>query len=343
MERPTRRSPYVTVVRISLRLLLAGLALLLALEITSRLSLFGLAGLDLRRVPISRGLSPPGLWSLTSVDGRFVPNLDVFQNLVRLRTNSEGFRDKEYALAKGPNTFRVAVMGSSFTMPAGVEIEDSFHSLLEERYSAEYAPTTFEFINFATMIMSPTGVLARLRRDALLYNPDLILVGVTQPVVPFYLLEGTGESEAAQWPPPSLVRAGAVEETIQLRSYFRIQLRRRLAPPRREPGRLRPPPTGPNPNDVVKLFGDVSRSTGIPIVMARLEYDANEMTSVERLLATRIVGERMYYVNTRQAFRDTRPRDFWVHALDPHPDARAHALFADVIDKFLRSRNLLGR
>ena len=44
----------------------------------------------------------------------------------------QGLRDQEYDLQKTKNTFRVVVVGDSYTMPAGVSIEDAYHTLLEE-------------------------------------------------------------------------------------------------------------------------------------------------------------------------------------------------------------------
>jgi hypothetical protein len=50
----------------------------------------------------------------------------------------------------------------------------------------------------------------------------------------------------------------------------------------------------------------------------------------------------MYYIDTRDGFRGTTPSDFWIHRLDRHPNARAHAIFADVIEEFLVRNDLIG-
>lgn len=328
------------------------LILILSLEITARLYLFGWAGLDLRRVPITRGLTPPGLWEDRSESGtlRFVPNLDVFANLVRLQTNSRGLRDREYTLDKPEGAFRVAVMGSSFTLPSGVEIERAFHSLLEERLTAQRSPTTFEFINFATIVMGPGEVLDRLRRSALRYDPDLIIVSATRAVIPYYLLEWRGSPAGLdrkyRWPPPEMVNFRSPSQGTGFRSYFLDQWKSRSASMRNDPPRLpvrmKPPPTRSRPNDVVTKFGGISRKTGIPIVIARLEYDQRVRTPVESRFAARVIDEGMYYVNTLEAFQGTTPREFWVHRLDRHPNARAHAIFADVLEEFLKRNQLLG-
>ena len=100
--------------------------------------------------------------------------------LAPFRTNSSGLRDTEYAFTKPDNTLRVVVVGSSFALPAGVAIEDAFHSLLEEQFSRDLAPLRCEFINFAVGMHHAEQVLAMLELRALDYEPDLVLVTATK-------------------------------------------------------------------------------------------------------------------------------------------------------------------
>ena len=107
--------------------LVAFAALLFALfEASARVVIFGPAGLDPRKVGIFQDRAPSSLITYET-DRRMLfeyqPNLDVFFKLVRFRTNSAGMRDQEYSLAKPAHTFRVAVVGSSFTLPAGARVE----------------------------------------------------------------------------------------------------------------------------------------------------------------------------------------------------------------------------
>ncbi len=354
LKPPNRSSQLVAIRRLAVVLCLGALTLMCALEITARIYYFGWAGLDPRRVPIMRGLEPPGLWGDRSKSRRYryLPNLDVFANLVHLRTNSRGLRDKEYPFAKPENTFRVAVMGSSYTIPSGVEIENAYHSVLEERLTLEHAPVTYEFINFASSVMGPRQVLSELIRRVLRNEPDLIIVSATQAVIPYYLLEWQGSPASLdriyRWPPERMMNIQLPTKMPGFRSYFLILLNSRsvaLENVRKpSPPQMEAPPTGSSPNDVVRKIGAVSRATGIPIVVLRLEYDKDIWTTpVEDRFAARVLDEGMYYVNTLEAFDGMRPMDFWVHRLDRHPNSRAHAIFADVLDEFLERNDLLGR
>jgi hypothetical protein len=96
------------------------------------------------------------------------------------------------------------------------------------------------------------------------------------------------------------------------------------------------------PQQVVAKLGEISRELHLPVVVVRLEYDPGPPTALEHRLEARVLREGMLYLDTRSAFRGERPQDFWIHELGPHPNRRAHALFADVLEEFLRSRGLFS-
>jgi hypothetical protein len=234
---------------------------------------------------------------------------------------------------KPPGTFRVAVLGSSFTLPVGVEIEDAFHSLLEERCSRERAPERCEFLNFAVGMHGPSQFLAMLRQRALAFAPDLVLVDVTAMAAPRMLadIRDTPSRDALRLVAPDGPRSFLVKL---------IQSRLGLGRPGFTARPLAFPPPVPEAQQVVAKLGEISRERGLPIVVVRLEYDPRSPTALERTLEARVREEGMLYLDTRTAFRGRPPQEFWIHELDPHPNPRAHALFADVIEKFLRSRSL---
>jgi len=322
-----------------LRLGLLAISLGVILEMTARVVIFGPKGLDPRRVGIFQDLAPSELVTFDTerdILFQYKPNQDRFFKMVHFRTNSRGLRDKEYSLVKPPNTYRVAVMGSSFTLPAGVEIEDAFHSLLEKRLSTEFAPTSYEFINFAVGLHGPNQIVAMLLHRALEYAPDLITVSATAMAVPGFFQDWDA------LPPPNMLR---LVDPQGPRSYF-IRLVKSRLKIERLPFGLDPPafpPLKPKGQDVISKLGEISRETGIPIVVVRIELDSKEPSPVERALERRVLAEGMFYLDTRSAFRGMNPSDFWIYELDPHPNRYAHAIFADSIENFLRAHDLLGR
>jgi hypothetical protein len=57
--------------------------------------------------------------------------------------NSSGFREREFDAAKAPGTYRIAVVGDSFTFGNGVRQDDRYSDLLQARL-----PSHFEVLNF---------------------------------------------------------------------------------------------------------------------------------------------------------------------------------------------------
>jgi hypothetical protein len=309
--------------------------LFVLLELSARVVIFGPSGLDPRKVGVFQDRTPSSLVTFETdprVLFEYRPNLDVFFKLVRFRTNSVGMRDQEYALAKPPNTFRVAVVGSSFTVPIGTEIEDAYHSLLEERFKRDFAPTTYEFLNFAIFLHAPSQVLATLHHKALRYDPDLILFAVTSMAAP-RLLE--------KWdrvPPPKKLQV----IPVGLRSYFVKLVRSRLGLGRAV-GFKTPefPKALAGEEDVISELARVGRELDVPVVVVRVELDNPEATPLEDAVEEKVWAEGMFYVDTRSPFRGIHPRDKWIYELDPHPNAAAHAIIAEVVAKAFEDYDLL--
>ncbi len=57
----------------------------------------------------------------------------------RYTTNSQGMRDREYALEKPAGVYRIALLGSSIDMGWGVATPDTYENLLEDWLNAEAA------------------------------------------------------------------------------------------------------------------------------------------------------------------------------------------------------------
>jgi hypothetical protein len=94
---------------------------------------------------------------------------------------------------------------------------------------------------------------------------------------------------------------------------------------------------------ILERLARIGAATGIPIVIVRLEYDASPKSSLDLEVEQSAATLGLHYLDTRDAFRGTRARDFWIYELDPHPDATAHGIFADAIASFLRTEGLLPK
>jgi len=77
------------------------------------------------------------------------PNGHAFLMGVDVKINSEGLRDYEYPLEKGPNTYRIMMLGDSTTFGWGVRLEDTAAKILERRLNESGTATgkRFEVLN----------------------------------------------------------------------------------------------------------------------------------------------------------------------------------------------------
>ncbi|NND72802.1 MAG: hypothetical protein HKN43_14590 [Rhodothermales bacterium] len=80
-----------------------------------------------------------------------VPSLDDrFKNEV-FKTNSFGMRDVEYTLSKPDSVFRIAFLGASYEMGAGVAQSETYDAVVEARFNSEVlsGSNRLEILNFA--------------------------------------------------------------------------------------------------------------------------------------------------------------------------------------------------
>ncbi|MDP6761660.1 MAG: GDSL-type esterase/lipase family protein [Planctomycetota bacterium] len=109
------------------------------------------------------------------------PSVEVEYKGCTLVTNRWGFRDREYEKEKPPGVFRIGFLGSSHTAGIGVENEETYENVLEDRLNAEQAREglRFEVLNFAISGYGPLCRLATLETRALEFDLDLVVnVGI---------------------------------------------------------------------------------------------------------------------------------------------------------------------
>jgi hypothetical protein len=85
--------------------------------------------------------------------------------------NQSGFRERDFPLEKPPNTYRVAVIGDSFTFGNGLPPEQRYTDLMNA-----WLPDRFEVLNFAIPGNNTPQHLQTLRSRVLPAKPDFVLL-----------------------------------------------------------------------------------------------------------------------------------------------------------------------
>lgn len=125
----------------------------------------------------------PEARGLPDIEGIFAlarPNQRARYRGALYETNSRGVRGPEMTIAKPPGTFRIAVIGDSFTMGSGVRLEEAYPALLQDALNGTGAVHRYEVLNFGLSGLSLAGAIdQRLLPIALDYAPDLLVYGFT--------------------------------------------------------------------------------------------------------------------------------------------------------------------
>jgi hypothetical protein len=98
-----------------------------------------------------------------------------------IRVNRDGFRDKDHALGKPPDTVRIAVIGDSYPEALSVSEEEAFWSVMEKRLQDcdAFAGKRVEVLNFGVSGYGTAQELLTLREKVWNYSPDVVMLAMT--------------------------------------------------------------------------------------------------------------------------------------------------------------------
>ena len=311
------------------------LVVFLLVEQSIRFWMYGADSFSYRKMDSIGSLRNAGFLQASSDPGilyELKPDLDSYYKLADFRTNSRGLRDREYPLEKPPATFRVAVIGGSYTMPSGVALEDAYHSILEDRLNRESPGRSHEFINFGVGGYATKNKLATLRRKVLEYRPDLILfvldgtkladeTGTKRRFVPKERETNFFQSFAWQL----FLKSPLVASLSNDRESYLEKQRKSLA---KLDGEL-------------QELAEISRAHSTPICVVELDHDPSSARLAEAV-GDLVRKNGLHFANTVPAFAGVRFRDSSVDPLDPHPNPAAHRIFAQALYDDLKRQALLG-
>jgi hypothetical protein len=105
---------------------------------------------------------------------------DRSENETLIHINSLGMRDHEREVAKPVGTFRIAVLGDSYTEAKQVEIDERFSSVVERRLAdcPERGDRAIEVLNFGVAGYGTTQELLMFESRASRFEPDLVVLAM---------------------------------------------------------------------------------------------------------------------------------------------------------------------
>ncbi|MDQ7782809.1 MAG: SGNH/GDSL hydrolase family protein [Desulfomonilaceae bacterium] len=91
-------------------------------------------------------------------------------------TNSKGIRGGEYSYEKGPNEYRILILGDSFAEGYTVDFENLFSEVLKSTLNSGSHGTYYEVINAGTVGYGTDQELLFYQSEGYKYDPDLVIV-----------------------------------------------------------------------------------------------------------------------------------------------------------------------
>jgi lysophospholipase L1-like esterase len=128
------------------------------------------------------GFSYPNFWKPDPVTGTaLAPGMEGWQRdegRAYIKVNSQGLRDREHAVSKPSDTYRIAVLGDSYVEAMQVELDQAFWALLPKKLEAcgFAGGRKVETVNFGVSGYGTGHELLTLRTRVWQYSPDMVLL-----------------------------------------------------------------------------------------------------------------------------------------------------------------------
>jgi lysophospholipase L1-like esterase len=267
-----------------------------------------------------------------------VPSRSAHLMGVDVTLNSLGHRSHELSKPKTPGTRRILVVGASMTMGWGVSADRMFTSVLEERLNRTkpFGPdVAFEIANAGVGNYNTYFELKLFQRQYPVVKPDLVVVQ--------YVIND------AQ--PRSMGRNNWLLQHSLLADYFfdRFQHLRFAGGTNKDLFTFYSDLYGDNSDAWKQSLGclaairDIVQKDGVPLVImiAPDIHDLSPDTPFRGLYAKMESAFQKLDIPTINSFDEfqkhfgTDVPKLWIQSDDPHPNARGHALMADILYDYL--------
>jgi hypothetical protein len=321
------------VLRSFLKLLIFIFAIIVALEACLRFVYFGMdafspAKMNSYSLIINSNHTKPA--ANTDIYYELKPDLETLLRGKRLTTNSRGLADKEYSLNKPDHTFRIAVVGSSWTMATGVEAESTYHALLENMLQSQ-PRENIEIINFGVEHYGLGEMIATTKHKALTYDPDMIIFAITA-TTPSILWEDDHPPFKRTDTTPPFWQSYLLQSVMGLfgKETYKKYRRPQAATERGAYSRQ----TQRSIDELAKL----TQGKDIAVVILWLTYREAHLSEVIMRISGELAGNYGFTfmsINLEAEARIHNVKDKVITAKDTHPNETGHKLIADRIYKEL--------
>jgi len=317
--------------------------------------------LDLRGVHSNRSrdwdhalLSPkerlPGVWMQFRPNTSFRLDYDSNprgyfdrDNGLSYRINRHGFRGPDFERRKAAETFRIAVLGDSFTFGEGVKWEDTFVKRLE-RLLAAGAGSEVEVLNFGVSGWTSKSEVRFLEQAGLDFEPDLVLVVYVLNDTKYLPRLEVWEGFRAAYEPEGVLRHSYFASWVYARVARHVHGQRYVEAlvegALEQRGRWEKMLSELQAGKRIAAEAGAGYAVVIFPFMYRLD-DSYPFAVIHRMVEAALREDGIPVLDLFPAFEGESYTRLWVHPSDQHPNDRAHEIAARAIGEFLETERLV--
>jgi len=258
-----------------------------------------------------------------------------------VRLNNMGFRDHDVAGAKPEHTYRIAVIGDSFTYGQGVETAARFTDRLETELNGSACPDVhYDVINLGQPGAETVDHLRILRTIALAQEPDFILLQ-------WYENDVEGDDKSGRPRPMRLLPSAFLTKSLRAHSVLFYLLQSRWTGLQKSLGwlpsyesymreRFQDPdsPDSRAATEDLAGFFTTSRAKGLPVGMILFPDPGGQrdLSFLHDRVLAQCAAAGVDYVSLQEQFAAVAdPGSLWASRLDHHPGALAHQMATDLL------------
>lgn len=292
------------------------------------------------------------------IAGEFITRIMLYKDgnpfRIDYNLNSEGFRDYDHNLQKPNGTFRITVLGDSFTFGQGVyKVEDTNPKKLEELLNKSFGKKKYEVFNFGERGINTKEELKILKDYGLKYKPDLVIINFYIDDADFKRYKGLNwiENKEKQMYPflemnnkkfphfyyfilKKLNSFVYRSELLKHKSYL-IHLKEVYQSKNWEEEK--------NILKEIKILSEKNDFKIAIIIFPILNDQPNKAGLKETYSAIQkdLEQEGFPILNLYNSYNQYNFKSLWISAWDSHPNGKGHEIAAKAIYNFLIEKNLL--
>jgi hypothetical protein len=296
-------------------------------ETATRIYAFGWSAFNYEKINSFDNAFRSGIVKTSALKGleyELVPSLNIWYKLTPFKTNKLGLRDEPCNKNRKPGFRRIAIIGDSFTMGTGVEHNQLYHTIAEQKLNRVKDTVAYELLNFGVTGYNLNKYEIQLKETVVEFKPDEVVIGFCayndhflpskRPKIESIPTGTTGKGFWTFYFKRLLKMRLFIHYDVQKMTYNEEHLQ---YIEKRFKG--------------IRQFCEQEKIKVSVIYLSNL-YKPKEASHVE--LISKNMGFK--FVDTSCSFKETSIADYSVNIFDAHPNDKANKIFGEALFNLLK-------